>query len=317
MLQAKLIVVGGEVKTQEVKLKLPTVIGRGKEANLKVPLALVSRRHCEIRERDGRLFIRDLGSLNGTFVNNYKITSEQPLLPGELITIGTVTFRADYQLSPKQLAEAERSLSSNSKSTEKPSQPSRSVADQVVFTPVVAERPTSRIPSKKTPTAAVSLDATVAGTMSVTVSPGNPLQLNDTTNSATPKAQVAPTPAATAPTRAKPDPVRRETIAAPSLPAARGNQVRDEKHNVLDEFPLETTAQKSISLSALEELPFNAPRQVSFIGDLNFGGAVPAEPTSEPVRIDLGKTDAVVPTTDGSADAQLDSFLRRIAQPSD
>ncbi|MFN9363179.1 MAG: hypothetical protein ACK6CE_00110 [Planctomycetota bacterium] len=45
MLQAKLVVVGGEVQSQEVKLKLPAVIGRGKEATLKVPLALISRRH--------------------------------------------------------------------------------------------------------------------------------------------------------------------------------------------------------------------------------------------------------------------------------
>lgn len=101
MLQAKLVVVGGEVQSQEVKLKLPAVIGRGKEATLKVPLALISRRHCEIRERDGRLYIRDLGSLNGTFVNNYKITAEQPLLPGELVTVGTITFRAEYQLQPQ------------------------------------------------------------------------------------------------------------------------------------------------------------------------------------------------------------------------
>lgn len=170
MLQAKLIVVGGEVKTQEVKLKLPTVIGRGKEANLKVPLALVSRRHCEIRERDGRLFIRDLGSLNGTFVNNYKITNEQPLLPGELITIGTVTFRADYELSTRAVAEAER-VPSNKKPAERTPVPNRPIEEEVVFTPVVAERPTDRAPVKKVPAAAAALDATVAGTMSVTVSP--------------------------------------------------------------------------------------------------------------------------------------------------
>jgi len=314
MLQAKLIVVGGEVKTQEVKLKLPTVIGRGKEANLKVPLALVSRRHCEIRERDGRLFIRDLGSLNGTFVNNYKITNEQPLLPGELITIGTVTFRADYQLSPKQLAEAERA--SNKKSPGNQESPTRPLEEQIVFNPVLGEGPTDRIPAKIAPAAAVSMDSTVAGTMSYTVSPGSPVKLNEAAKAAIPKPQAASTPAATAPTRPKTDPVSRESIPTPSLPTAHSNQARQAQHNVLDDFPMETSAQKSISLSALEELQFNAPRQVSFIGNLNFGGAVP-QPTSEPVRIDLGNNEAADPTADGSADPQLDSFLRRIAQPSD
>jgi pSer/pThr/pTyr-binding forkhead associated (FHA) protein len=41
--------------------------------------------------------VRDLGSLNGTFVNNQRIT-EAAVEPGELLTVGTVTFRAIYEL---------------------------------------------------------------------------------------------------------------------------------------------------------------------------------------------------------------------------
>ena len=62
MLNAKLVVVGGDAKKAEVQLNLPTIIGRGKEAGLTVPHALVSRRHTEIFEREGQLFVRDLGS---------------------------------------------------------------------------------------------------------------------------------------------------------------------------------------------------------------------------------------------------------------
>ena len=318
MLQAKLIVVGGEVKTQEVKLRLPTVIGRGKEANLKVPLALVSRAHCEIRERDGRLFVRDLGSLNGTCVHKYKITAEQPLLPGELVTVGTVTFRAEYELIPKQAATV-GSASSNKKSIDNQLAPRRESVEQVVFSPLAAEKPTDRTPSKKVPAAA--LDANGAGTMSLTVSPGSPVSLNEPASPKPAKPQVAPIPAAKAPketafARVKSEPAKREKIPTPSLPATRGNQIAAKRDNVLDDFPLEATAQKSISISALEELQFDSPRQVSFIGDLNFGGAV-LEPTKEPVRIDLGEKEAAGPSTDDAADAQLDSFLRRIAQPSD
>ena len=318
MLQAKLIVVGGEVKTQEVKLRLPTVIGRGKEANLKVPLALVSRAHCEIRERDGRLFVRDLGSLNGTFVNNYKITAEQPLLPGELVTVGTVTFRAEYELIPKQAATV-GSASSNKKSIDNQPAPVRAREEQIVFSPVAAEKPTDRTPSKKVPAAA--LDATVAGTMSLTVSPGSPVTLNEPASPKPAKPQVAPSPAAkapkeTAPARVKSEPAKREEIPTPSLPAARGHQIASNRDNVLDDFPVDATAEKSISISALEGLQFNAPRQVSFVGNLNFGGAV-LEPTKEPVRIDLGEKEGGGPSTGDAADAQLDSFLRRIAQPSD
>ena len=64
-----------------------------------LPHPLVSRQHCELFEANGQLMVRDLGSLNGTFVNNQRIT-ESPLPPGELLTIGTVTFRAMYDAHP-------------------------------------------------------------------------------------------------------------------------------------------------------------------------------------------------------------------------
>jgi predicted component of type VI protein secretion system len=319
MLQAKLIVVGGEVKTQEVKLRLPTVIGRGKEANLKVPLALVSRAHCEIRERDGRLFIRDLGSLNGTFVNNYKITTEQPLLPGELVTVGTVTFRAEYEMRPKQAAAVVSAPLKNKSNANRPAV-HRASEEQIVFSPVAAEKPSDRTPSKKTP-AAATLDATVAGTMSVTVSPGSPVKLSEPASLKPVKAQASPSPAAkatkqTPPARAKTEPAKREEVPAPVPSASHSNPIVANRDNVLDDFPLESSAQKSISVSAIEELRFNSPRQVSFIGDLNFGEAV-LEPTSEPVRIELGEKEAAGLSNGDADDAQLDSFFRRIAQPSE
>jgi predicted component of type VI protein secretion system len=95
-MKAKLIVVGGDAKAAEVKLKLPTVIGRGREANLTLPHPLVSRKHCEIFEDKGKLCVRDLGSLNGTYVNNERITDATSLPSGDLLTVGAVTFRAVY-----------------------------------------------------------------------------------------------------------------------------------------------------------------------------------------------------------------------------
>lgn len=94
-MDVKLVVVGGDAKATEVKLKLPAIIGRGREATLTLPHPLVSRKHCEIFESRGYLFVRDMGSLNGTFINNERIT-EAVLQPGDLLTLGTVTFRAVY-----------------------------------------------------------------------------------------------------------------------------------------------------------------------------------------------------------------------------
>ena len=105
MLKVKLVVVGGDAKSKEVKLRLPTVIGRGRDVNLTLPHALVSRRHAELFDKEGYLYVRDLGSLNGTYVNNRKISSEQKLAPNELLTLGNVTFRAMYEADGMQNSE--------------------------------------------------------------------------------------------------------------------------------------------------------------------------------------------------------------------
>lgn len=95
-MQAKLVVVGGDVKATEIRLRLPAVVGRGKGVTLTVPHPLVSRRHCELFEQEGVLMVRDLESLNGTFVGNQKVVGTAPVPAGELLTVATVNFRVDY-----------------------------------------------------------------------------------------------------------------------------------------------------------------------------------------------------------------------------
>lgn len=96
MINAKLVVVGGTAESELIELQhLPTVFGRGRDATISLPHPLVSRQHCEIFEANGRLMVRDLGSTNGTFVGSERIV-ESVLAPGDLLTIGTVTFRAMY-----------------------------------------------------------------------------------------------------------------------------------------------------------------------------------------------------------------------------
>ena len=51
----------------------------------------VSRRHCEIFEVDGTLFVRDAGSLNGTLVDDATV-QEAALKPGHTLTVGPLDF---------------------------------------------------------------------------------------------------------------------------------------------------------------------------------------------------------------------------------
>lgn len=98
MLKATLVVIGGDAKAAEISLSLPTTIGRGREVTLTLPHPLVSRQHCELFERDGVLQVRDLNSLNGTYVDSHRIEGTAELRPDQLLTIGNVTFRAIYRI---------------------------------------------------------------------------------------------------------------------------------------------------------------------------------------------------------------------------
>jgi hypothetical protein len=96
LMDAELIVVGGKASKRAIKLKLPMVIGRGRNARLTIAHPMVSRRHTELFERDGLLMVRDLGSLNGTVVGGQRV-QEAPLPPEAEVTIGPLTFRAQYK----------------------------------------------------------------------------------------------------------------------------------------------------------------------------------------------------------------------------
>jgi len=95
-MDAKLVVVGGKASKRQVSLKLPSVIGRSRDADLTVAHPMVSRQHCELFDVNGVLRIRDLGSLNGTFVGNERV-QEAELYPSDEFTVGPLTFRVKYR----------------------------------------------------------------------------------------------------------------------------------------------------------------------------------------------------------------------------
>jgi ABC-type multidrug transport system ATPase subunit/pSer/pThr/pTyr-binding forkhead associated (FHA) protein len=63
------------------------VIGKSADADFIISDVLVSRRHARLMHVGSTLFLEDLGSTNGTFVNG-RIISGQPVADGDIITIG-------------------------------------------------------------------------------------------------------------------------------------------------------------------------------------------------------------------------------------
>jgi pSer/pThr/pTyr-binding forkhead associated (FHA) protein len=64
-----------------------TTAGRHPESDIFLDDITVSRRHAEFRRKEGKFFIHDMGSLNGTYVERDRVDSTQ-LASGDEVQIG-------------------------------------------------------------------------------------------------------------------------------------------------------------------------------------------------------------------------------------
>jgi DNA-binding winged helix-turn-helix (wHTH) protein len=73
------------------------VVGRGSEAQVRVDLPGISRRHARIVISDTSVLIEDLDSKNGTFVGDNRVTYPVALQPGDVVSFGAVqaVFHSD------------------------------------------------------------------------------------------------------------------------------------------------------------------------------------------------------------------------------
>jgi sigma-B regulation protein RsbU (phosphoserine phosphatase) len=86
------------------------IIGRNPECDILVPDRVeVSRHHAEVARREGRYYVRDLDSHNGTLLNGFPIDSTWHLLRhGDALTLSTVSFV--FQGMPDVRPESESTL---------------------------------------------------------------------------------------------------------------------------------------------------------------------------------------------------------------
>ena len=75
------------------------LMGRHSSADIRLPLADVSRRHCRFLYADSCWHVHDLDSLNGVFVNNQRVR-EAVLKDGDRIRVGSFVFQVMLPPSP-------------------------------------------------------------------------------------------------------------------------------------------------------------------------------------------------------------------------
>lgn len=88
----ELVAEGDWLAGQRFKISGHAVLGRDSSCDITIPGTHLSRRHAELAITGKKLLIRDLGSSNGTYVNNKRVT-ETELLPGDTIQFDVLIFR--------------------------------------------------------------------------------------------------------------------------------------------------------------------------------------------------------------------------------
>lgn len=89
---ARLILLTNEGQ-QAIELRPVNSLGRHPSNTIQLLDKIVSKEHCIIEQRGDQFVLRDLGSLNGTYINNERVRGEQGLRHGDEIALGATRAR--------------------------------------------------------------------------------------------------------------------------------------------------------------------------------------------------------------------------------
>ena len=88
------LVVGGELNgTIFDLLDGETVVGRNADCTIPLDFQGISRKHFSVKTKGDQVQVMDLGSANGTFVNNKKIDDGLTLNKGDMVKLGSIALK--------------------------------------------------------------------------------------------------------------------------------------------------------------------------------------------------------------------------------
>jgi pSer/pThr/pTyr-binding forkhead associated (FHA) protein len=97
-MKLSLVVTQGKLAGKEIQVRLSQfLIGRDPECQLRPNSPLVSKRHCAVVQREGRVFLRDFESTNGTILNEQPLQGEKELRAGDEFKVGPLAFRVKLE----------------------------------------------------------------------------------------------------------------------------------------------------------------------------------------------------------------------------
>src|SRR3990172_3594737 len=106
-MELKLVVLAGAKEGTQIPLKKDKfIIGRASECTLRAGSSAISRRHCAIVRKEGAWVLRDLGSRNGTFLNDTAVEKPTPIKVGDEIRVGPLHFRVEQMVAAAEGSKA-------------------------------------------------------------------------------------------------------------------------------------------------------------------------------------------------------------------
>jgi len=72
-------------------------IGRSKESDVRIDDRYASGLHARVFSREGRYFVEDMSSTNGTLLHGATLEGEADLIDGDTVQIGDTVFRFEVQ----------------------------------------------------------------------------------------------------------------------------------------------------------------------------------------------------------------------------
>ena len=82
----------GHAPGMEYEIGDGAVLGRGDQAEIRLDDPFASSSHARITRQGGTVVLEDMGSTNGTFLNEELLSGPQPLHPGDRVRIGDSEF---------------------------------------------------------------------------------------------------------------------------------------------------------------------------------------------------------------------------------
>ena len=101
-MNVSLVVATGAHEGRLIPLAGPQfLIGRDEQCNLRPASQAISKLHCGVLVRDGRVYVKDYGSTNGTLVNDVLVQDAEVLVQdGASIRVGPLDFRLKVEREP-------------------------------------------------------------------------------------------------------------------------------------------------------------------------------------------------------------------------